>query len=58
MPDLIKEFLLKYDVLPDAIPDVLMKSGITAYSDLFDALLYLSTLKETHPHYFKGNENE
>ena len=53
MNELIEEFLMLYDVVPSAIPDVLLKSGITEQSNLFDVLVYLDTLKETHPHYFE-----
>ena len=56
MNELIEKFLMLYGILPSAIPDVLLKSGITEQSNLFDALLYLDTLRETHPHYFAWSE--
>jgi len=51
--ELFKNFLIKMGVLPKAVPDVIIKiklRGANIY--LKDALRYLDTLKETHPHYF------
>ena len=52
MSYLIDNFLMKYVVRETAVQDVLYRSGIGEKTALIDVLIYLETLKETHPHYF------